>query len=84
MESRAKIEGLILKEIHSFPDELIPFVFDFLRGLKESLQIISKKKPRKTKETGFCGAWKDSRSAEEIIVDIKNNRSGFGNRKVSL
>ena len=28
----------------------------------------------KADETGLCGAWQDSRTAEEIIKDIKSHR----------
>ncbi len=34
-----------------------------------------KKRP---KETGFCGAWGDARTAEAIILDIKTHRHWFG------
>jgi len=29
------------------------------------------------KDTGLCGTWKDDRSADEIIMDIKKHRSWF-------
>ena len=29
------------------------------------------------KNTGFCGAWKDSRSAAAVLKDIKSHRSWF-------
>ncbi len=29
------------------------------------------------KETGFCGVWEDSRSAEEIVKKIKSARKWF-------
>ena len=37
-----------------------------------------------TERTGFCGAWKDDRPADEFIADITAHRSGYGLRKVDL
>lgn len=36
-------------------------------------------------ETGLCGKWEDTRSAEEIIADIKTHRNWMkkGRRKVA-
>jgi phosphoribosylformylglycinamidine (FGAM) synthase PurS component len=39
-----------------------------------------KDKVKAVKRTGLCGIWQDERSAEEIISEIKNARTGFGNR----
>jgi hypothetical protein len=46
----------------------------------------NKKKKNKYKNIGteLCGSWKDKRSVEEIINDIENSRTGFGNREVKL
>lgn len=30
------------------------------------------------KDSGFCGVWKDTRSPESIIADIKSHRNWFG------
>ncbi|MEK7878888.1 MAG: hypothetical protein AAB285_03430 [candidate division NC10 bacterium] len=32
-------------------------------------------------ETGLCGRWEDTRTAVEIITDIKSHRKWFGRRK---
>lgn len=33
------------------------------------------------KETGLCGKWEDTRTAEEIVTDIKSHRNWFGKGK---
>lgn len=33
------------------------------------------------KETGLCGMWKDTRSADAIIADIRSHRKWFGKRR---
>lgn len=33
------------------------------------------------KETGLCGEWEDTRTADEIITDIKRHRNWFGRGK---
>ena len=35
----------------------------------------------KARETGLCGRWEDTRTAVEIITDIKSHRKWFGRRK---
>lgn len=37
----------------------------------------------KTSSTGFCGKWKDVKSAEEIILDIRANRKWFREDRVA-
>lgn len=34
------------------------------------------------KETGLCGEWEDTRTADEIITDIKRRRNWLGRGKV--
>jgi len=36
------------------------------------------------KETGFCGKWKDQRSPEEIISDIKSHRRWLGSKREEI
>ena len=36
--------------------------------------FLEKKKSRPVTNTGFCGKWKDERSAKQIINDIKTHR----------
>ncbi len=38
-------------------------------------------KPTSLRETGICGRWRDTRTAEEIIADIKRHRSWFTERR---
>ncbi len=35
----------------------------------------------KARGTGFCGRWENTRTAEEIITDIKSHRKWFGRRR---
>lgn len=49
------------------------------RERKESvLSVKASYKKTAAKESGLCGIWKDERSAEEIIEDIRLHRTGFG------
>ena len=63
-------------------ETLLVKVLVFVKGLKPS-----KKAKRETTELGwanrFSGAWKDSRTAEEIINDIRESRTD-NSREVSL
>lgn len=40
-----------------------------------------KKEIPETGETGFCGAWQDEKSAEEIVADIKRSRRWLSEEK---
>jgi hypothetical protein len=56
-----------------------------LKSLKEGVaSVATRKQVSDNGLTGFCGAWEDDRSADEIIADIVEHRSGFGGRKVIL
>jgi uncharacterized protein YdbL (DUF1318 family) len=77
MKTQTKYEEIILHEIRSMPK--------MLRSLKEGVLSVARQKAVVgTSNTGFCGAWQDDRSAEEIIADVEAHRSGFGGRRVDL
>jgi len=75
----------ILKGIRSMPTPLLPQALKMLRSLKEGVLSVTRHHDvAGIANTGFCGAWQDDRSAEEIIADIEAHRSGFGGRRVDL
>jgi len=55
---------------------------NFILRLKSEIETL--KREEKRRSTGFCGIWKDERSADEIIDDIYSHRTGFGGRKIDL
>lgn len=64
-------------------DKSLAHYFGFLKNLdspsKKKLiaQLTNSMKPTKNENQGIdhlCGAWEDNKSAEEIILDIKNSR----------
>ncbi len=85
MKTQTKYEEIILNDIRSLPPFILPQAVKILKSLKESVENVVMRKQASDKGlTGFCGAWKDDRSADEIIAEIVEHRSGFGGRKVSL
>lgn len=85
MKTQTKYEEIILNEIRTLPMPVLPQALKILRSLKEGVRNAARQQPSgNMSKTGFCGLWQDERSAEEIIVDIKAHRSGFGSRKVEL
>ena len=85
MKTQTKYEEIILSEIRKLPMPVLPQALKILKSLKEGVISVSKtKSDDENKKTGFCGAWGDERSAEAIIADITDHRSGFGGRKVVL
>lgn len=61
LKKRSAMMGKTLKEI--------------VTGLVEN--FLAKSGAEAAKETGFCGAWKDSRGAASIVRDIKSRRNWF-------
>lgn len=85
MKTQTKYEEIILNEIRSMPTPLLPQALKMLRSLKEGVMSVARQRGAiEVAKTGFCGAWQDDRSAEEIIADIEAHRSGFGGRRVDL
>lgn len=85
MKTQTKYEEILLHEIRSMPTPLLPQALKILRSLKEGVMSVARHQAVVgIANTGFCGAWQDDRSAEEIITDIEAHRSGFGGRRVEL
>ena len=84
MQAKTKYEEMALKELRGIPDESLPQIIKILHSIKEGIFAAKVAKKEKLRETGFCGIWKDARSAEDIIKDIHAHRTGFGGRKVEL
>jgi hypothetical protein len=85
MKTQTKYEEIILNEIRSLPPFILPQAVKILKTLKEGVEnVVLRKQVSDNGMTGFCGAWEDDRSADEIIADIVEHRSGFGGRKVIL
>ena len=64
--------------VRSLPLLVLPQAIKILKTLKEGVKTVSRRKVTADKvKTGFCGAWEDNRSADEIIADISAHRSGF-------
>ena len=83
MQTKTNYEKVILKEIRELPGEALPQVLKILRSIKEAVAI-GHLPEKKRKSSGLCGIWVDDRTAEEIIEDIRKNRTGFGGREVQL
>ena len=85
MKTQTKYEEIILNEIRGLPPFILPQAVKILKSLKEGIESVAMhKQASDNTQTGFCGAWEDDRSADEIITDIVEHRSGFGGRKVLL
>jgi len=85
MKTITKYEEIILNEIRDLPPPILQHAVKMLRSLKVGVTSIAKREAIiENGKTGFCGAWKDDRSAVEIIADISEHRSGFGRRAVDL
>ena len=80
---KSTYENTILEEIRGFPEEALPQLARIIHSVKESIWI-TKFKPVSNESTEFCGIWKDSRDADEIITDIYSHRTGFSGRPVDL
>ena len=53
-------------------DILMDLVQDYLARQRDAKSL---------RNTGLCGTWKDDRTADEIIMDIKKHRSWFAKGK---
>lgn len=85
MRTQTKYEEMILSEIRTLPLPVLPQALGILRILKDGvLRVSTHRVTTNEKSTGFCGSWQDGRTADEIIIDIVNHRSGYGGRKVEL
>jgi hypothetical protein len=85
MKTQTKYEEIFLNEIRTIPFPVLPQALKMLRILKEGVLSVSKHPSSiNNVKTGFCGAWQDDRTAEEIVTDITTHRSGFGGRRIHL
>lgn len=85
MRTQTKYEEIILQEIRTLPMPVLPQALKMLRSLKEGVSsVIRHRASVDPARTGFCGAWQDDRTADEIIADIASHRSGFGDRRIEL
>lgn len=76
MQTKTKIEELVLREIREIPDTALPQVLKIIRSLRESLRAVKVSREPKPTKSGLCGIWKDDRSAKDIIDDIYEHRTG--------
>ncbi|MFH1051820.1 MAG: hypothetical protein V1779_12940 [bacterium] len=83
MNTRTYYENLILRNIKKMPDNYLPALYNIFNTFSDMFKINDNNR-EKIKSTGFCGAWEDNRTAEEIIADIENSRTGYGNREIEL
>lgn len=84
MKTQTRYEEIILHEIRTLPLPVLPQALKILRSLRDGVLSVSKQQQATVATTGFCGAWQDSRTADEIIDDILSHRSGFGGRGIDL
>ena len=84
MQVKSKREEIIIEEIRQIPDEVIPEIITILRSFKKGIQTISTSKQQISKNSGVCGIWKDERSADEIIKEIYDSRTGFSSKSIEL
>ena len=84
MNTRAYYENLILRNIREIPDNYLPVLHNLFNSLGDIFKAKDNKNPEKIISTGFCGVWEDSRTADEIIADIENSRTGYGSREIEI
>jgi hypothetical protein len=84
MQTKTPYEDMALKELREIPRESLPEVIKILRALKQSILAARHEINTRGPESGFCGVWQDSRSAEEIVQDMHSHRTGFGGRGIEL
>lgn len=83
MKTQTRYEEIILHEIRTLPLPVLPQALKILRSLRDGVLSVSNQQATAT-TTGFCGAWQDNCTADEIITDIHSHRSGFGGRGIDL
>lgn len=84
MQTKSTYEEIVLKELRELPIESLPQVIKILRSIKRGIAAARQINSEKVAGSGFCGAWQDSKSAEEIILEIHSHRTGFGGRRIEL
>ena len=83
MDARIYYENQIINAVHNLNDtDLHKF---YILSTYFNKSITNKiNGTKKMESTGFCGCWEDERKTEEIIMDIENSRTGYGNRDIDL
>jgi len=84
MQTKSTYEEIILRELRSIPGEAIPQVIKILKSLKQTILTSQQQRQLNTSTSGLCGVWRDDRSAEEIVEDLRSHRSGYGARRIEL
>ncbi|MFQ6071679.1 MAG: hypothetical protein ACE5KT_03120 [Methanosarcinales archaeon] len=62
-------------ETEVLPDGIIKLPREYKELEEQHVEVIILKKD--SKETGFCGKWQDSKTADEIIKKIYKERENF-------
>jgi len=83
MQTKSTYEEMVLRELRGIPGDVLPQVIKIIKSLKQTI-LATQKQQKNVVSSQLCGAWHDDRSADEIINDIRDNRTGFGKRQVSL
>ena len=83
MQTKSTYEEMVLRELRGIPGDVLPQVIKIIKSLKQTI-LATQKQQKNVVSSQLCGAWHDDRSADEIINDIRANRTGFGKRQVSL
>jgi plasmid stability protein len=68
LKKKAKLHHRTIKQV------VTDLVEDYLSREEEK---------RPTKETGLCGKWEDTRTAGEIVADIKSRNNWFKKERVT-
>ena len=84
MQAKVNYKKILIEEIRELPGDVIPQVLKIIRSLKESINLGAAPTKKDQKFSGLCGIWKDPRSAEEIMEDIRKHRTGFAGREIGL
>jgi hypothetical protein len=84
MQAKTKREKIIIEELRQIPEEVMPEIINILRSFKKGIQTISTSKQQISKNSGLCGIWKDERSANEILKEIHDSRTGFSTKSIEL
>lgn len=84
MQTENKYEEMLIKELRCIPKTSQYKVIQMLRTLRIKKSISKNEIDSSDNSSGLCGIWKDSRSADDILGDIKSARTGFGGRDIEL
>ncbi|MCC6549024.1 MAG: hypothetical protein IT279_03025 [Ignavibacteriaceae bacterium] len=74
----------LYNDIKNLPPEIIPQAGVILRTLISTYDAANREANQVSLRETLSGIWKDERSADEIIDEIHEARSGYGRRDVEL